>query len=265
MKTIVTSAYRPTAKILAEAERIAEELDIPFIVRNKRSIEKMHADEQADILVAINERLELYPMGKAEPFFFHPNSAAFRTKRPLSSDPLIEVSGLSEGDSFLDCTMGMASDAITASQHVGAEGKVVGCESNPNIAYVIGTGLQRYNSMPHLTEAMKRIQVQAGDSIAYLKALEENSFDVIYMDPMFTEEITEASNFSPIRSSAHMGQLTEEWVEAAKRAAKKAVVLKAHFRSQDFEKFGFTRRVRPNTKFHYGVIRLNKSSGDLIE
>lgn len=257
MNTIVTTAYRPTAAIIAEAGRVAEELDIEFIVRNKRSIGKMHADEQSDILVASKERLEFYPVGKAEPFFFHPNSAAFRTKRPLERDPLIEVSGLEKGDSFFDCTLGMASDAITASQHVGADGKVVGCESNPNIAYIISSGLKRYRTMPHLTEAMTRIEVLAMDSIAYLKTLDSNSFDVIYMDPMFTEEITESSNFTPVRSSADMGQLTEEWVAEAKRAAKKAVVLKAHFRSQDFEKFGFTRRVRPNTKFHYGVIKFS--------
>jgi len=257
MKTIVTTAYRPTVAIIAEAGRIADELDIQLIVRNKRSIEKMHADEQLDILVASKERLEFYPVGKAEPFFFHPNSAAFRTKRPLERDPLIEVSGLEKGDSFLDCTLGMASDAITVSQYVGSEGKVVGCESNPNIAYIISNGLQRYTTMPHLTEAMNRIEVLAMDSIAHLKTLDNNSFDVIYMDPMFTEEIKESSNFTSVRSSADMGQLTEEWVREAKRAAKKAVVLKAHFRSQDFEKFGFTRRVRPNTKFHYGAIKFS--------
>ncbi|TAA72316.1 class I SAM-dependent methyltransferase [Planococcus salinarum] len=257
MKTIVTTAYRPTAAIIAETGRVGRELDIRFIDRKKRSIEKMHSDEESDILVVSKERLEFYPMGKAEPFFFHPNSAAFRTKRPLERDPLIEVSGLEKGDSFLDCTLGMASDAITASQHVGPEGKVVGCESNPNIAYIIRSGLQRYSTMPHLTDAMNRIDVHAMDSIAYLKKLESNSFDVIYMDPMFTEKIEESSNFTPVRSSADMGQLTEEWVTEAKRAAKKAVVLKAHFRSQDFEKFGFTRRVRPNTKFHYGAIKLS--------
>ena len=257
MKTIVTTAYRPTAKIIAEAQKIAEDLDIPFIVRNKRSIEKMHDDEGSDILVTSKERLELYPLGKAEPFFFHPNSAAFRTKRPLAADPLIEVSGLKKGDSFLDCTLGMASDAITASQQIGPEGRIVGCESNPNIAFVISAGLQRYSSMPHLTDAMRRIQVVAENSITFLNALESDSFDVIYMDPMFTEEIKEASNFTPVRNSADMGQLTEEWVSEAKRVAKKAVVMKAHFRSQDFEKFGFTRRIRPNTKFHYGVMNMD--------
>ncbi|QHJ71198.1 class I SAM-dependent methyltransferase [Planococcus halotolerans] len=256
MGTIVTTAYRPTADTIAEAERIAGELDIQFIVRNKRSIDRIHADEQSDILVASKERLEFYPMGKTEPFFFHPNSAAFRTKRPLERDPLIEVSGLARGDSFLDCTLGMASDAITVSQYIGSDGNVVGCESNLNIAYILKKGLSRYDAMPHLTEAMRRVRVVSLDAIDYLKTLDNGVFDIIYMDPMFTEEIKEASNFTPVRSSANMGQLTDEWMEEAKRVAKKAVVLKAHFRSQDFERFGFERRVRPNTKFHYGVIKI---------
>lgn len=256
MKTIVTTAYRPTADTAAEAERIAGVLDIPSVPRRKRSIETMHADESADIIVTAKERLELYPLGKAEPFFFHPNSAAFRTKRPLHQDPLIEISNLQPGDSFLDCTLGMASDAITVSQWVGPDGKVVGCESHPAIAFIIEEGLKRYKAMPQLTDAMKRIEVQSAEAVAYLQSLQENAFDVVYMDPMFTEEIKEASNFSPVRGAADMGQLTEEWVEEAKRVARKAVVLKAHFRSADFERFGFTRRIRPNTKFHFGAINL---------
>lgn len=255
MKTIVTTAYRPTAATVAEAERIAEELDIQFLARHKRSVEKMHADEQADILVASKERLEFYPMGKTEPFFFHPNSAAFRTKRPLEKDPLIEVSGLAPGDSFLDCTLGMASDAITVSQYIGSDGNIVGCESNLNIAYILKKGLSRYDAMPHLTEAMRRVQVVSSEAVDYLKTLDDEVFDIVYMDPMFTEEIKESSNFTPVRSSADMGQLSDEWMKEAKRVAKKAVVLKAHFRSKDFDRYGFERRVRPNTKFHYGVIR----------
>lgn len=254
MTAIVTTAYRPTANIIAEAGKIAEELDIRFVARNKCSIKKMHAEEQSDVLVASKERLEFYPMGENEPFFFHPNSAAFRTKRPLKEDPLIEISNLELGNSFLDCTLGMASDALTVSQYTGPTGKVVGCESNRYLAYILAEGLKRYDSMPHLIEAMRRIEVNSMDSITFLKTLDDNCFDVVYMDPMFTEEIKEASNFIPVRSRANMGQLTKEWVDEAKRVAKKAVVLKAHFRSQDFENFGFHRRVRPNTKFHYGVI-----------
>lgn len=254
MKTIVTTAYRPNDKTDRLAEQVSKDLSIPFIQRSKRSIDRIHAEEQSDVLVAAKERLEFYPMGETEPFFFHPNSSAFRTKRPLAQDPLIEVSGLAEGEVFIDCTLGMASDAIVASQWVGAGGTVIGCETHPVIAYVVQEGLQGYTGMPHLTEAMQRIQVVSQDAADFLATLAENSADVVYMDPMFTEEITEASNFTPLRSAAATDQLTQRWIDEAKRVARKAVVLKAHFRSQDFEKFGFVRRVRPNTKFHYGVI-----------
>ncbi|WP_142826350.1 class I SAM-dependent methyltransferase [Planococcus soli] len=254
MKTVVTTAYRPTSSTLERAARVSEDLSLLQVPRNKRSIDKMHADEGADLLVCLKERLEFYPLGKKEPFFFHPNSAAFRTKRPLEQDPVIEVSRLAPGDSFLDCTLGLASDAIVASQRVGDRGCVIGCESHPVLAYVVGQGLQAYNEMLHLEEAMRRIQVVTSDAVSFLKTLESGSIDVIYMDPMFTEEISEASNFTPLRGPADHGQLTEQWVAEAKRVARKSIVLKAHFRSGDFERFGFVRRVRPNTKFHYGVI-----------
>lgn len=254
MKTIVTTAYRPNTAVDSEALHIAQELGIDKVLRRKRSIEKIHLDEQADVLVVAKERLEFYPLGKNEPFFFHPNSSAFRTKRDVSRDPLIEISGLEEGDSFFDCTLGMASDAIVASFHVGDKGKVIGCEKHPMLAYVIKCGLSSYESIPRLSLAMQRISVLQGDAVSYLTGLPDNSVDVVYMDPMFTEDIKEASNFASLKQSADYGQLSDVWVEQAVRAAKRSVVLKAHFRSADFERFGFSRRIRPNTKFHYGVI-----------
>lgn len=254
MKTVVTTAYRPTDGLKKDAEKVARELAIPFMERNKRSLEKMHEVLKSDVLVAAKERLEFYPVGTTEPFFFHPNSSAFRTKRPIENDPLIEISGLQAGDSFVDCTLGMGSDAIVASQWVGEEGMVIGCEAHETIAYVIKKGLALYDKMPHLIDAMRRIQVVHAEAVDYLTSLPDDSVDVVYMDPMFTEEIAEASNFMPLRSTANTSQLTDAWVEQAIRTARKSVVLKAHFRSTDFEKFGFQRRIRPNTKFHYGVI-----------
>ncbi|PSL41899.1 putative SAM-dependent methyltransferase [Planomicrobium soli] len=254
MKSVVTTAYRPTDGSRKKAEEVSSELAIPFIERNKRSVEKLHEVLGSDVLVAAKERLEFYPLGISEPFFFHPNSSAFRTKRLIANDPLIEVSGLQAGDSFVDCTLGMASDSIVASQWIGEEGIVVGCEAHETIAYVIKKGLALYDKMPHLIDAMRRIQVIHTKAVDYLTSQPDDSVDVVYMDPMFTEEIVEASNFVPIRATANTSQLTDAWVEQAIRIARKSVVLKAHFRSTDFEKFGFQRRIRPNTKFHYGVI-----------
>lgn len=258
MKTVVTTSYRPTDATKRRAEETAQRLGLQAVERNKRPIYKLHEELAADIVVCKKERLELYPVGQSEPFFFHPNSAAFRSKRPLGNDPLVEVSGLGPGDAFLDCTLGMASDALIASLVVGDTGRVVGCESDPVISHVIREGLKSYQGMPGLHGAMRRIHVISQNAVEYLKALEDDAFDVVYMDPMFTEQIAEASNFAPLRNNADHGQLTDEWIEEAKRVANKSVVLKAHFRSTDFEAFGFKRRLRPNTKFHFGVIQMNK-------
>ena len=185
MRTIVTTAHRPTNALRKKVEQISKDLAFPFEERSKRPIDKLHGGFGADVLVAAKERLEFYPLGKTEPFFFHPNSSAFRTKRPLDEDPLIEVSGLQAGDFFVDCTLGMASDAIVASQRVGEEGQVVGCESHKTIAYVVQHGLAEYEKMPHVTQAMKRIRVVHSAAVDFLAALPANSVDVVYMDPPY--------------------------------------------------------------------------------
>jgi hypothetical protein len=42
----------------------------------------------------------------------------------------------------------------------------------------------------------------------------------------------------------------------AKRVARKKIIIKAHFRDKVFEIYGFKQFVRPNQKFHYGVIEI---------
>ena len=74
------------------------------------------------------------------------------------------------------------------------------------------------------------------------------------MDPMFEEVIEESTNFEALRYAGKHLTLTDEWVAEAKRVAKKRVVLKAHYKSDWFEKYQFQRDVRLTAKFHYGVF-----------
>ena len=76
----------------------------------------------------------------------------------------------------------------------------------------------------------------------------------MYVDPMFSAPIDESTNFSPLRQVGAHYSLTEEWVEQALRVCNSRVVVKDRFDSQVFERFGFNRHVRPNTKFHFGFI-----------
>lgn len=256
ISTIVTTAGRPDDVSMALAAFACKQLNITFEPRNKRSIRKISESLRAHVIVAGKNRFDYYAFGAQEPFFFHPNSAAFRLKRVArgEADPFLEAMQLQEGDSVVDCTLGLAADAMLAAFTVGEQGRVVGLEANPNVAFIVGQGIKTYDTteLP-LTKCMRHIEVVQAEAVAYLKSLPDHAFDVVYMDPMFEEVIEEANNFEALRSAGAHFSLTDEWVREAKRVAKKRVVLKAHFRSEWFEQHGFTRLTRLTSKFHYGV------------
>lgn len=257
LKTLVTTAGRPDPTSQQLAERACQSLHVPFVERRKRSVKKIAQFEKSNVIVAGKNRYEYYPYGIEKPFFFHPSSAAFRLKRVARGehDPFLNAMNLKKGDSVLDCTLGIGSDSMLAVFAVGETGKVVGCEGNPNIAFIVREGMQNYDitELP-LLKCMQRIIVVPAIAIDYLRKQPDQSFDVVYMDPMFEETIEESTNFAPLRFAGLHEQLTDEWVAEAKRVAKRRVVLKAHFRSSLFEHYHFKRDIRLNAKFHYGVI-----------
>ncbi|QFF98899.1 hypothetical protein PB01_08670 [Psychrobacillus glaciei] len=259
MSTIVTTAGRTNEEFIENAKRIATELSIPYMKRKKQSVKTMQEAYQLDILVVNKERLELHAYGVTTPFFFHPNSAAFRLKRLLKGehDVFLQATNLQKGDRFLDTTAGLCSDSIIAAHAVGDTGNVLSCEVNGMIAYIVFKGLKNYQTeFNELQSCMRQVDLVHQDALEVLKVAESNSYDVIYMDPMFDEIIEESSNFETLRKIGEHSLLTEEWMEEAKRVARKRVVLKAHFRSEQFQKFGFRQFERQTSKFHYGVIEL---------
>lgn len=93
----------------------------------------------------------------------------------------------------LDCTLGMASDSIVASYIVGESGKVTGLEGNEYMAYIMENGLKTWSSsVSEIDEAMQRIDVKQTEHYAFLKQCEDNSYDVVYLDPMFEETVIES-------------------------------------------------------------------------
>lgn len=255
MKTVITTAGRPDAVSLKLASKAAGVLGYEIVERNKKSVARIQKEQESAVLVAGANRYELFRVGMEKPFFFHPNSAAFRLKRLLNgeTDPLIEATQLSKGDSFLDCTLGLASDSIIASYVTGDSGKVLGLEGDPDIAFIAKCGLHTFQSNSvELTEAMKGIEVVHKDAVAYLKSQPDKSWDIVYIDPMFSAPIEESSNFTPLRQVGLKTSLTAEWIEQAKRVCKRRVVVKDRFDSPVFDKFNLERKIRPNTKFHFG-------------
>lgn len=233
----------------------ATALNYPYIERKKRSINRLQSDYDSAVLIAGRERFELYRVGTTNPFFFHPNSAAFRLKRALKgeTDPLLEVAQLQVGDSFLDCTLGLASDSILAAHAVGIEGQIVGIEGDRDIAFIVKEGLKSFEArFLELQEAMERIVVRQTTALEFLKNEGDKSWDVVYIDPMFHAPIEESGNFTPLRDIGLHHELTQEWMTEAYRVCRRRVIVKDHFRSPIFKAYGLQQIIRPNTKFHFG-------------
>lgn len=255
--TIVTTAGRPDEQSLRLAEFASQKLQATIVPREKRSVRKLSEVYDANVIVAGKNRFEYYAKGAEAPFFFHPNSAAFRLKRVArgEDEPLLTACALQKGDTFLDCTLGIGADSLLAAYAVGKVGKVLGIEADKNIAFIVKTGMQTYDTteLP-LTGCMRNIEVIHSTALEFLKKQKDGSFDVVYMDPMFEEVIEESTNFEPLRIAGKHMTLTDEWVNEAKRVAKSRVVLKAHYKSYWFERYQFQRDVRLTAKFHYGVF-----------
>lgn len=254
---LVTTTYDPTADMVNRSKQIADRLQGQWVPRLKNSITKLRVLYGKEAIMVVSEKdLKYYHMGETAAFF-HPSTAMVRIKRLLSAetDILVKVSNVQQGDAVLDCTAGLASDAIVFSYIVGSQGKVTALESEAPLCLLLEEGLTRYLShVPELIQAMRQIEMIHSDHLSYLKQLSDASYDVVYFDPMFRRPIKESSSLSPIRDFANHHPITLEAIKEARRVARKTVVLKEHCDSQEFERLGFTTLFKSNTKIAYGVI-----------
>ncbi|MEK8127054.1 class I SAM-dependent methyltransferase [Paenibacillus filicis] len=254
----VTTSYDPNGAQLEQARVLAAQFGGRCLQRRQMTLAQLRerfGDE--DLLIITKERLEYHHAGR-QPLFFHPSTASIRVKRLLKGehDPVLELCGISPGDRVVDCTAGLGSDALVFSYAVGAEGAVVALESAPVPGFLLTQGTKTYHSdVPGLNEAMRRIDVRTVDHLEFLRKQPDDSFDIVYFDPMFRKPITESASIRAIRGIADDRALSEEAIHEAKRVAARAVVLKEHRDSQEFERLGFTVERRPSTKIAYGVIR----------
>lgn len=260
---IVTTCLRPTDEVVERARAHATSYDAQFIERRKHSIKTLMERHNQGVLTFDKRRVEFTPQGADEPFFFHPSSSVFRVKQLSRGghDPLTDAAALKDGDSVLDCTLGLGSDSIVMSHVAGPDGRVVGLESQFITAQLVREGLAVWVEKDEtVNEAMRRIEVVHSEALDYLRRCEDKAFDVVYFDPMFEKTISESVHLNPLRSLANVSPLTDELMEEAHRVAKKRIVLKAHFESDMFHKFKFTRIQRKTSKFHYGYIDIEPST-----
>ncbi|WNQ09170.1 class I SAM-dependent methyltransferase [Paenibacillus aurantius] len=260
---IVTTSYNPSETIVGRSRQWAAELGAQWVPRRRLSIRQLRERyATAGILLQTERQLQYYPEGE-DFLYFHPSMAHVRIKRLERGepDPMLELSGARPGDAILDCTAGLASDALVFSYAAGASGKVTALESERVLALLLREGLQAYpTDLAPLEEAMRRIEIRHAEHLSYLRSQPDDSCDIVYFDPMFRLPLEDSSAISPLRQAANPHPLSPEAVKEAVRVARRRVVLKDHRDSPEFERLGFYRPKRTRTKITYGVIDCGTSS-----
>lgn len=244
---------------MIEAKLLASKLQAQWVPRQDLSIEQLRLRYGATvILLNTKQGLRLYSSSDSkQPLFFHPSMAALRIQSLVKGDgdALLEATQVAEGDKVLDCTAGLASDAIVFSHLVGATGRIIALESEKPLHLLIQRGLATYKSeSPELNTAMRRIELLQEEHKEYLERLPDRSVDIVYFDPMFRQPLEDSVAINPLRGIANAAALEGETIRQAIRVARKRVVLKEHRSSDQFERLGFTRLPRAHSKIAYGVI-----------
>lgn len=257
---LVTTGINPSPQSEKLSKQISEDYQLKWVPRGNRSLVKLKMLHNQSQIVIVGDHELRYLDQDDHYMFFHPSMAMVRMKRLLKGekDNMLVASLVREGDQIIDCTMGLASDAIIYSHAVGHTGKVIALESSP-IPYLLAReGLTTYESgVPELQEAMSRIQVVQVDHLEYLKSLPDRSADIVYFDPMFRQAAA-GSAMEPLRELAEHKALRIEAIDEARRVARRKVVLKEQTGSGEFTRLGFEYRrgtySNRSAKIVYGVI-----------
>ena len=257
MKLIVTSPLSGESNS-PDLEEFLAEIGLPYIPRSGKSLPRLLQEHLADGIVVWKESGPVLHLG-AEQFFFHPSMAKIRIgayRKRNQDDPMIKACALKEGDSFLDCTLGLGADAVVASFFTN--NKVVGLESSPVVAATIKWGMRRFTSdISWLTEPIQRVEVINADHNQFLAQQASNSFDVVYFDPMFRQPLLSSQPLSPLRNLADPRPLSLQSLEEACRVARYRVVVKERSGGEEFKRLGIETVISTSgQKLAYGVLNI---------
>ena len=176
MKAGVTTGRNSLSFLHDEAKSWAEQLNMPFFDRYA-PLDVMQRENGLEALLVVTKQGPKVVLANGNIFFFHPSLSILRVQRLErgGEDNLLNALAVQAGESGLDCTLGLATDACVLAHAVGASGHVHGLEASPLIALVVSEGLKHCRSHGEtpdwLQEASLRMSVENVDYEAALTAL----------------------------------------------------------------------------------------------
>lgn len=219
------------ADIAAETAAFAEAARIGWEFVRRRNLKGRIAEmAKADVLVFEKGAVRLMRYSFADEVCslrFHPSTAHLRIMQAKkgAEDVMAKAMRLRQGDKVLDCTMGLGSDAIVAAWTAGVAGRVTALEASRPIYLAVDYGMRAYRADLDVASAIARINRINARYSEYLRGCEDESFDVVYFDPMFERPVS-GTPVDSLRTWAVAGMPAREDLENALRVAGRRVVVK---------------------------------------
>jgi len=185
---------------------------------------------------------------------FHPSMALIRLINLLRGEPdrYLGATQLKAGDSLIDATLGLGSDALIGAWAVGSKGSVLGIEQSPILAAMVQDGINhireiipreknqdKQDAWLALAQAAQQIDVCWGEHREFFRHIPSKSVDVVYFDPMFRHTRMQSGSIQPLHRWSDHSPLDHEAVLEACRIARRRVVLKERKSSSEFQRLGF--------------------------
>ena len=234
MRIVITTGRERSLANDLEAQELTTRYGLAFTPRADRRLEAIAAESGAEVIgVFGSDGLVLQREGVK--LRFSAGMAELRIKRVLNGEhePLVALGELKSADAVLDCTLGLARDALV----MAASGaRIDGVEGEPVVAAFCEAGLRVVGGAAG--EVEPRVSVKQGKYPAVLERLPAKSYDVVYLDPMFADEVSMPPEYELFRQLADSTELDRDALADARRVARRAVIVKDGPRGQLLKTLG---------------------------
>ncbi|MFC3150477.1 class I SAM-dependent methyltransferase [Litoribrevibacter euphylliae] len=207
-----------------------------FVIRPKQKLDLTSLDSDAHIALVFDEEVYLQAVGPKPPgpvsVAFEGNAMIHRLKHGGGKgEQVAKAVGLGKVPqdrqlTVLDATAGLGRDALILA--------ALGCkldlyERNPVVRELLKDGLERASLVSDVADVTSRMSLNGEDFITVGDSLESESYDVVYLDPMFPDRSKSALVKKEMRVFKQLiggDEDADALFEPAYRLAKHRVVVK---------------------------------------
>jgi len=163
-------------KYLSRAQALSQKLGIPLFNESEKKFPFL-------LRVAEDISLELNEKGGPGPLSIDYSSGAINFRRMTGKQLLLKSVG-GAGKRVFDSTAGLGRDAFVLAS-LGCNVRAM--EKSTVLGELVMDALERSKPDKRLGKIITRLEFSVGESSGFIKNLAVNSFDTLYIDPMFPE------------------------------------------------------------------------------